>query len=185
MSESCALCLWMAAWCNDACAMKHHVLHRCIASLYTANAMYGAAALRGTAGAGLCALRCGRRRVGSAGVWLGVGVQPEHRQLEHCVRDDAWRCVHGRRAGGLHQAQRVRQLGVDTANGLPVVELSLLSLADAEVRGSISGLAQVETLCISWLWCLHSARLRCRAQRHQARPHQGVAVLWTIGMLVA
>ena len=30
VSESCVLCLWMAASCNDACAMKHHVLHRCI-----------------------------------------------------------------------------------------------------------------------------------------------------------
>ena len=30
VSESCVLCLWMAAWCNDACAMKHHVVHRCI-----------------------------------------------------------------------------------------------------------------------------------------------------------
>jgi len=36
----------------------------------------------------LCALPCGRRGVGSAGVWLGVGVQPEHRQLEHRLSDD-------------------------------------------------------------------------------------------------
>jgi len=103
MSESCALCLWMAAWCNESSAMKHHSLHRCMLQCD----VWRCGVARHGRRARLCALRCGRRGVGSAGVLLGVGVQPKHRQLEHCGSTDAWRCVHGRRAGGLHQAQRV------------------------------------------------------------------------------
>ena len=61
------------------CAMKHHWLYSCIRQ-------------RDIWCAVLCALRCGLRGVGSAGVWPSIGVQPEHRQLEHRVRvEHIWR----------------------------------------------------------------------------------------------
>ena len=55
--------------------MKHHLLYSCIRQ-------------RDIWCAVLCALRCGWRGVGSAGVFRGIGVQPEHRQLEHRESDD-------------------------------------------------------------------------------------------------
>jgi hypothetical protein len=66
-----------------------------------------------------------------AGVPVGVGVQREHRIVEctmcyHfnlCVRQRCW-------PGVLHQARRVRQLGVDDANGIPDVDL-VSSVRDA------------------------------------------------------
>ena len=69
----------MAAWCNDACATKPHVLHRRIRQHDVLRR--GAARPEGSA---LCAaLWTARGRLGSAGVLLCGGVQPEHRQLEH------------------------------------------------------------------------------------------------------
>jgi surface protein len=62
-----------------------------VASLYEYTATRCMALRPGAEAPARCAwfaLRCGWRGVGSAGVYKGVGVQPEHRQLEHRVRDD-------------------------------------------------------------------------------------------------
>jgi hypothetical protein len=78
--------LYMGACCKRGCATKHHLLHRCTAARCMALRSGMAAGRR----AGLCAMRCGRRGIGCtshlpalAGVLRCVGVQPEHRQLEH------------------------------------------------------------------------------------------------------
>jgi hypothetical protein len=69
------------------CATNHELLQSCILQR---DVWRCGVAWRGTAGALGC-VRCavgGRRGVGSAGVFLSVCVQPEHRQLEHRFRDD-------------------------------------------------------------------------------------------------
>ncbi len=84
-------------------------------NLVSCNAMCGAVAWRGTAGA-LGSVRCGvdGSGVGSAGVWLGVGVQPEHRQLEHRLSDD-----HGRRTRPCAVARMRRAIEVLVAAVVP------------------------------------------------------------------
>jgi hypothetical protein len=73
--------IYMVTCCNEAELHSTHVVHRCMLQTRCMVLRRGVA-WHGRR-AGRCALRCGRRGVGSAGVLLGVGVQPEHRQLEH------------------------------------------------------------------------------------------------------
>jgi hypothetical protein len=99
-----------------------------------------------------------RVRLRRAGVLLGVGVQRERRIVERtaCYHLHFW--VQQRRPCGLHQARRVRQLGVDAANGVPDVELAL-SVRDAgSEHHAIDGHAEVrmpagacDYLCQGWL----------------------------------
>jgi hypothetical protein len=88
-----------------------------VASLYTATRCM---ALRrgvvGTAGALGC-VRCGvggRREVGSAGFSTSVGVQPQHRQLEHSESDD-----HGRRTRPFAVARMRRATDVPSRRSFP------------------------------------------------------------------
>jgi hypothetical protein len=78
--------------------------------------------------------RAGPRAARLAGVQHGVCVQRRHRLVECTTCDRLLFCVRKLRPGGLHQARRVRQLGVDAANGVPDLELSLAvhSCADTE-----------------------------------------------------
>ncbi len=88
--------------------------------------------------------RRGPRVARRAGVPVGVGVQREHRRVECTTCDHLQFCVRKRRPGGLHQARRVRQLGVDAANGVPDLELAVSSLRDAgSEHNAIDGHAEV------------------------------------------
>ncbi len=82
--------------------------------------------------------------LGLAGVRLCVGVQRGHRIVECTACDHLHFCVRRGRPGGLHQARRVRQLGVDAANGVPDLELAVSSVRDAgSEHHAIDGHAEV------------------------------------------
>jgi hypothetical protein len=68
-----------------------------------------------------------------AGVQV-VGVQRQHRIVEctACYHLHFW--VRRRRPCGLHQARRVRKLGVDAAHRVPDVELAVLSMRDTDAH---------------------------------------------------
>ncbi len=96
-----------------------------------------------------------------AGVSVRVGVQLGHRRVECTKRDECLFRVRRRPTGGVHQARRLRQLGVDAANGLPKLELIVRDI-DSEQRHAVDGHAEVLCVRVRATAC---ARARTHAYR--------------------
>ena len=101
--------------------------------------------------------RRGPRAARLAGVSICIKLQREHRLVERPACDHLRYCVRQRRPCGLHQARRVRQLGVHLSNGgciggCIVVELASCVHSDSDDCVAVDGHAEVlmpERLCTS------------------------------------